>query len=80
MNHSIPYFRHVKEVTWYETEDGFDHYSMVVIAPDPQAGKRNRYSVLVIGCQTGTVRCIGRELPIGHARKIAKQAAPPWAK
>ena len=75
---SLPFFRTVTDVTWYATEDGCDHYLMVIVALDPMAGVKRRYSVLVVNCQTGRVNCTGRELPLDHAREIAAKAAPSW--
>ena len=43
------------------------------IAPDHMAGRRHRYSVVRVDRKTGQAHTIGRELPLGHAREIAKR-------
>lgn len=77
---SLPFFHTVKEVACYATRRGTGHGSMVIIAPDPMAGRRARYSVLVIDCQTGRTTCQGRELPLKDARSVALDCAPAWLK
>lgn len=42
----------------------------VLIAPDPNAGKDGRYSVIHIQRETGKTRMLGRELPLPHARQL----------
>lgn len=50
---------------------GYDnHYCLIV--PDHAAGMRNRFTVYRIpSCPGKRIRIIGRELPLGFARKIA---------
>lgn len=73
---SLPIVRTVKEVLSFEDVAAHDHVgSFVIIAPDPMAGARYRYSVIRVDYQTGETRCIGRELPLGLARKVAKRPA-----
>ena len=48
---------------------------IVLIAPDPNAGLRHRYSVLRVEHGAGTLTCIGRELDLSTARRVARQAA-----
>ena len=48
--------------------------SVVLIAPDPMAGKVDRYSVLRVSYATGKTRCIGRELSLPFARQVAMRS------
>lgn len=69
---SLPYVREVKEVVSQEV-DAIDHVGhFTLIAPDPMAGKRRRYSVIRVDYKTGKARVIGRELPLKDATAIAK--------
>lgn len=43
----------------------------ILIAPDHAAGAPVRYSVIRIMTKTGATRCIGRELPLHLARRVA---------
>lgn len=69
---SIPYFSSIKSAEFIPTKDGFDHGYNIIIALDPMAGRKYRYSVLEIDCQKGTVIVRGRELPLKYSREIAK--------
>ena len=66
----IPYFDRVQSVIALGTEDGCDHGWMLVIAHDPMAGRRNRYSVFQINCQTRKISTHGRELDLKFAKEI----------
>jgi hypothetical protein len=77
---SLPFFDTVKSVDCYPSWAGTDHGSMVLVAHDPMAGNRARYSVLVINCQTGRTKCTGRELTLSQARRVAVQSAPSWTR
>lgn len=70
----IPTIRKVTEV-YEECIGGHPHYARTIamIAPDPMAGRKGRYSVIRIYSHTGQVVVIGRELPLGLARKVAKR-------
>ena len=48
--------------------------SFVLIAPDPMAGARHRYSCIRV-YTTGEAQCIGRELPLKLARAVAMRPA-----
>ncbi len=74
-NGSLPLLDRVHSVVYLFTPDGLDHGWMLMIAHDPQAGRKNRYSVFQINCQTGYMKTIGRELPIAHAKKIRNLAS-----
>jgi hypothetical protein len=72
----IPFFQAVKEVIGGADLLAWDksHYVpwyITIIAPDPLAGKRGRYSVLRLNLRTGRMRCIGRELNLRLARRVA---------
>ena len=60
----IPDFHDVLEV--YNATD-----VRVLVAKDPNAGRRGRYSIIHIDQRSGRALCIGRELPLKYARKIA---------
>ena len=70
----VPTIRDVTEV-YEQSLGGHPHYARAtaMIAPDPNAGKRNRYSVIRVYSHTGQVVVIGRELPLGLARRVAKR-------
>jgi hypothetical protein len=52
---------------------GMDHFGhFTLIAPDPNAGRRHRYSVIRVDYQTGQATCLGREVPLKQAREIAQ--------
>lgn len=73
---SLPIVREVREVHSFEDPSAFDHVgSFVLIAPDPMSGRRHRYSVIRVDYQTGRATCIGRELDLKLARRIAKRPA-----
>ena len=75
---SFPVVRKVHEVWSFEDQNAMDHVgSFVLIAPDPMSGRRNRYSVIRIDYQTGKTLCIGREIPLDEARKLAKRCQNP---
>ena len=75
MKHNLPYVRAVKEVVSFEVEDSFEHKGhFTLIAPDPMAGRRSGYSVIRINYETGKTKVLGREVPLGLARKLAKTA------
>ena len=61
----IPYFNRVLET--HEPGPG----TTVLVCPDPMAGKARRYSVILLDRMAGQVECIGRELPLAAARKVA---------
>jgi len=42
----------------------------VILAPDPNAGRNGRYSVIHIESSTGQASMLGRELPLDHAQQI----------
>lgn len=47
-----------------------------LIIPDHAAGKPRRFTVYAVpSSPSGRLRVIGRELPLGHAREVAQQAA-----
>lgn len=54
--------------------------SYILILPDIAAGRKRRYSVYVMPTSPDSTRfkpkIIGRELTIGHARKIASEYQP----
>ena len=69
----LPLVYQVKEVYDFHNPHALDHIGkFVMVCPDPSAGRRNRYSVISIDYQTGQAETIGRELPLAHARRIAK--------
>lgn len=70
----LPYVRSVREVYSYE-DQGADHHvgHFIFLALDPMAGHKNRYSVIKVDYESGQAEVLGRELPLDHARKIAKQ-------
>lgn len=47
--------------------------SFVLVAPDPRAGRKHRYSVIRVIYQTGHAVVIGRELDLPLARIVAKR-------
>ena len=63
MKVQIPRFWKVKEVFTFDD-------SMVIICPDPMAGRKHDYSVIRI-FRDGRARCIGRELSLSLSRKVA---------
>ena len=69
---SIPFFCSVKSTVALAAPGGSGHGFMVVIAEDPCAGLRGRYSVFEISCDTSTILAVGRELPLAHARRIQR--------
>lgn len=79
MNLPIPEFRVVREVVhhhrWTHPPGSPSVESIVLITPDPNAGRRYRYSVIRIALDTGEARCIGRELPLKLARLTATRAS-----
>jgi len=65
----IPFFDEVKEVHLAE-----DTRSSVLITPDfGSIQGRRRYNVIRVEWPTGRADCIGRELPLGLARRVAKR-------
>lgn len=70
---SLPIVREVREVVCGQQFGFMDHVGhFTLIAPDPNAGRKHRYSVIRIDYQTGQAECIGRELDLKLARKVAK--------
>ncbi len=49
----------------------------VLIAPDLKAGSAGACTVIKIDLRKGTAVCIGRELPLGMAREVARRARKP---
>lgn len=49
--------------------------SFCIIAPDYSAGRRNRFTVIRVFRRKNSVRCIGRELPLGYSRRIAERSS-----
>lgn len=48
------------------------HYYLIV--PDHAAGHRGRYTVYKIpGSPSGLTKVVGRELPLGYARRLVKR-------
>lgn len=69
---SLPIVEQVKEVRSVTDPLADDHVGFfVLIAPDPRSGRKHVYSVIQVSYQTGQATCIGRELPLGDARRIA---------
>jgi len=59
-------------IEWKHRINYNDFY--ILIIPNMAAGKKGRYTVYKIpSSETGKIEIIGRELPIGMARKIAKK-------
>ncbi len=78
----IPTFYSVKETHSHNPDSGWTstgspHRHIVIIAPDPMAGRRHMYSVIRIFYKDGRAECIGRELPLKLARKIATKPYEP---
>jgi len=49
--------------------------SYYLIVPDHAAGRRNRFTVYRIpAAPSQRIRVVGRELPLGRARRIAREA------
>lgn len=70
---SLPLVHRVREVYSLQDLNATDHVGcFILIAPDPMAGLKHRYSVIKVDYQSGKATCIGRELPLNLARKIAK--------
>lgn len=67
----IPYFKSVAEVYSHHTPAGYDTTTMIM--PDPMAGRRRRFTVVRLTHRNGEMVVIGRELTLGHARKIAQR-------
>lgn len=75
---SLPFFDKIQSVVALATPDGFDHGWQVIIARDPNAGHRNRYSVLRIDCQlrnsaSYAVRNYACEVDIKTAQRLQKK-------
>lgn len=71
---SLPIVEEVKEVISVTDPKAWDHVgSFTIIAPDPMAGRKHRYSVIRVDYQSGQATCIGRELDLKTARQIAKR-------
>ncbi len=69
-NKVIPFFDRVHSVQFLSTPDGFDMGYMIIIAHDPNAGRKDRYNVFKMNCQTAYTSVIGRELPINHSKEL----------
>lgn len=67
----IPGFSSVAEVVRPEG------HLAVLIAPDLNAGSAGACTVIKIDLRKGTAVCIGRELPLGMARDVARRAGKP---
>jgi hypothetical protein len=69
---SLPEVRGVHEVRSCLNPHAFDHEGVfVIIALDPNSGRKRRYSVISTDYCTGQSSCIGRELPLKIARAVA---------
>ena len=52
----------------------YDFY--ILIVPDISAGRRNRFTIYKVPTSEGhRVKIVGRELPLGFAKKYAKKCA-----
>lgn len=70
---SLPLIRRVKETYSWENSNAFDHEGYCAfICPDPRSGRRGRYTVLALDYQTHEVMILGLEVPLKHARLLAK--------
>ena len=69
---SLPFFDKIQSVVVLATPEGTDHGWQVIIARDPNSGHRNRYSVLNIDCQRGTITNHACEVDLQLARRIQK--------
>ncbi len=73
---SLPEVREVLEVHSVLDPSAYHHRgSFSLIAPDPNAGRKNVYSTLRIDYETGQTRVTGRELPLEDARAVAMRPA-----
>lgn len=71
---TLPIVEKVREVHSFIDYGAVDHVgSFVLIAPDPMAGRKHVYSVIRVDYQSGQAVCIGRELDLPLARKVAKR-------
>lgn len=68
----LPYFDKIQEVVLLPTPDRYDHGWMVMIARNPYAGRRSRYSVLKLNCQTHRMSNHACEVDLMLARKIQR--------
>lgn len=70
----FPFVQTVKEV-YNEIPKGAARRmgSFVLVAPDPCSGRKHRYNVIRIEYRTGQATMIGCELPLWHARYVAKR-------
>ncbi len=74
LNLPLPIVHKVLEVHDHQDFSAMDHAgSFCLIAPDPMAGRAARYSVIRVNYRTGQADTIGRELPLGMARKVARR-------
>ena len=63
-----------KTVLLQETHRVGYYGSYIVIIPGHAAGRPKRYTVYKMPAHpSGRVRVVGQELPLGHARRIAKK-------
>jgi len=78
--------RDVVKTILLETTKRVGYYGgYYLIVPDHAAGRRNRFTVYRIPTSggigySGGVKVIGRELPLGYSRKLAKLDAAKQAK
>ena len=70
-NLPIPYFTSIAH--HYQINKRGEYDVLVLICPDRMSGRANRYSVLRLEMQTGQMTCVGRELPLGHAHRVARE-------
>lgn len=71
---SLPIVESIKEVYSVTDSEAYDHVGhFTIVARDPNAGGVSRYSVIRVDYQSGFAECIGRELPLKLARRVAAQ-------
>ncbi len=70
----LPMVWKVREVVVHDGVQYLDQGSFVLIAP-AISGSRARYSVIRVDRKTGLATCIGRELDLALARKVAGRPA-----
>lgn len=71
---NMPFIRNIKEVCSIEYE-GFLYHAgkLCIIAKDPMAGNKHRYSVICIDYGSEFVTTVGRELPLRESRKVVNK-------